>query len=250
MSIFTRLSVALDVLLNGNTITAPAEVKSLSMPTAERAALTHVATPAVQYSGSVTPDDLMDLNSTYIRNAVASLGAWSALAKGFNAFLREPKLAEPFVDEFHAWNSVVTEEQQMNEEATLEVVAKLTQVKPAKGNDATDQIIARVRKIDVAAVRAEREAKAAKDTQKREAALLAYSQLIWSMVDHSESQYALSGAKAVSKAIDTMGWIAQWNGNPDAIAGELLLCEADVATLERIAKKEAEMEGQSQGTFA
>lgn len=251
MSFLNKLAVAFSAFRNADHLMpAPAGVKSLSLPAANNLRPTHAVVDPVSYKGSVTTENLMDLNSSYIRNAIAQLGAWTALAKGFSAFLKNPKDAEVFIDEFHAWNAVTTTEHQMDEEATLTTVAKLTVVKPARGNDQTDAIIARVRKISVDAIRAEREAKAAKDTQKREEAMLGFSQLIWQTVGHgSDSIYSISGAKAVSKAIDTMQWIAAWTGNPDQIAGELLLCEADVAQLEIIARKESEREGESQGTF-
>lgn len=250
MSFFTKIAVAIRAFNNADHLMpAPVGVKSLSYATAERAPTTHADVDPVQYKGSVTSEDLLDLNSTYIRNAVAQLGAWTALAKGFNAFLKNPKDAEVYVDEFHYWNSVTATEGQMNEEATLNTVAKLSQVKPAKGSVETDKIIARVRKISVEAIAAEREAKAAKDTAKREAAILAFDQMIWQSVGHGDGTYSIPGSKAVSKAMDTMMWIANWTGNPDQIAGELLLCEADMAQLEIVARKEEERKGESQGTF-
>lgn len=248
MSFFSKIAVAIRAFNTADTLQqVPAGVKSLSYSTS--IPTTHAVVDAVQYKGSVIAEDLVELNSTYIRNAVAQLGAWTALAKGFNAFLKDPKSAEPFVDEFHYWNSITTTEAQMSEEATINTIAKLSQVKPAKGNEQTDAIISRVRKVSVDALKAEREVKAAKDSAKREAGILAFDQMVWATVGHGDGNYSISGAKAVSKAMDTMMWIANWTGNPDQIAGELLLCESDIANLERVARKEAEREGESIGTF-
>lgn len=250
MNIINKLAMAFNAFKNADQLQAvPAGINTLTHVPANRIPVTHATHTQEPLKGSVTPDDLMDLNSVYVRNAVASLGAWTALARGFSAFLKDPKTAEASITEFHAWNSVCTTEGQMDEEAVVTTIAKLTQVKPAKGNDQTDSIIARVRKISVDAVRAERQAKADKDTAKREAAMLGFSQLVWERIYDSEGVFKISGTKAVSKAIDTMNWIANWSGQPDAIAGELLLCEADVATLERVAKAEAEREGESMGVF-
>jgi hypothetical protein len=250
MSFMTKIAVAFRAFKNADHLqAAPEGMKSLTHVPANRIPTTHVEKGPMDLKGFITPNDLIDLNSMYIRNAVAQLGAWTAIAKGFSAYLKNPRDAEVFVDEFHAWNAVTATENQMDEEATLQVVAKLTVVKPQKGNDQTDAIIARVRKVTVDEVRADREAKAQKEVAAREEAMLGYTQLLWSMVGHNESEYKLAGSKAVMKALDTMEWIASWTGNPAQIAGELLLCEADVAQLERIAKKEAEREGESQATF-
>jgi hypothetical protein len=251
MSFITKLAVAFRAFNNADHLqAAPAGVKSLTHVPASRIPVTHASPSHEVLKGSVTPDDLLDLNSVYIRNAIASLGAWTALAKGFNAFIKDTKTAEAFVTEFHAWNAACTYETQMDEKAVETTIAKLTVSKPAKGNDQTDKIIARVRKISVDAVRAERQQKAELETAKREAAMLAFTQLLWERIYDDEGTFKLSGTKAVSKALDTMQWIAtNWVGEPDAIAGELLLCEADIAALERVAKAESEREGESQAVF-
>ena len=190
--------------------------------------------------GSVTPDDLLDFSSEYARNAVANLGSWSALAKGFSAFVRnnkDPK-AEQFSHEFHAWNSVAVK--QMDEESVLTTVANLSQVKPATGNKDTDAIIARITKKTVAEVQADREAKAKIATAKREDAIINYTSLVWSCV-FGDGQYSMEAQRVLDKLQQTLLWIASWDTtNPAAIAAELLLIERDIELVKGIANKPAD----------
>jgi hypothetical protein len=70
------------------------------------------------YTGEVTPDVLSDLCSNRGKNAIAQLGAWSSVAKGFNAYMKQMQQREQFrnfdlvwknIAEFHAWNSSTSE---------------------------------------------------------------------------------------------------------------------------------------------
>ena len=56
----------------------------------------------------------------------------------------------------------------------------------------------------------------------------------------------LQSSKVAAKAVQTLEWIANtWQGEPAAIASELLLIESDIKTIEAMARKEEEHEGES-----
>ena len=190
--------------------------------------------------GTVSCFDVQDLVSDYAKSGICTLGSWSALARAYNLFLKNPKskALDDLFSEFHAWNAV--NPQQMDEEAVLTTVAKLTVVKPAKGSQATDEIIARVRKCTVAELTAQREAKAKLDTAKREAVMEGFITSVWAHV-YSDGDYKMQAAKAESKLISVMEWVAGWNSsNPAGQAAELLLLESDLSTLRTLAKQGGE----------
>lgn len=188
--------------------------------------------------GTISTEDISDLSSDYVKSGICSLGSWSALARAYNMFMKNPKdmALESILSEFHAWNAV--NPQQMDEEAVLTTCAKLSQVQPAKGNKQTDEIIARVRKVSVEELRANREAEAKKLTAKREAMLEQFITIVWSHV-YSEQKYSMPASKAEAKAISVIEWVANWNSsNPASQAAELLLIEGDIAQLRRMARQE------------
>lgn len=188
--------------------------------------------------GHISCDDITDFISDYSKSAVCSLASWSALAKAYNAYVKNPKdtKLEAFFSEFHAWNAV--NPQQMDEVAVMETCARLTQVAPTKGNDQTDAIIARVRKVSVEELRAEREKKAKADTARREELLEQFVTAVWSHV-FSEHNFQFPAAKVEAKLVDTMTWIANWqSNNPAAQAAELLLIEADLKMVRKIASRD------------
>ena len=188
--------------------------------------------------GSVTTEDITNFSSKYARNAVAQLGCWSAMARGFTEFVKDQKSdkVDNLCLEFHAWNAAA--ETEMSDESTLETIAKLSQVKPAKGDKQTDAIIARVLHKSVDEVRADREAKALVATKKREDMIIAFNTVLWSSV-YSEGSYSLSAERVMNKLEQTLLWMAGWDTtNPSALAAELLLIEADIAYVKQLAKLE------------
>ena len=188
--------------------------------------------------GHLSCDDIGDLVSDYSKSAICSLASWSALAKAYNTYVKNPKDAklEGYLSEFHAWNAVSPN--QMDEVAVLETCARLTQVAPTKANEATDAIIARVRKVSVAELRVERERKAKADTARREEVLEQFVTAVWSHV-FSEHNFSIPAAKVEGKLIDTMSWIANWqSNNPAAQAAELLLIEADLKMIRKLASRD------------
>ena len=190
--------------------------------------------------GHVSTATLQDFSSDYARNAVSSLGAWSALAKGFSDFVKNPKSesSNKFCNEFHAWNAVATNERQLDDEATLAVIARLSQVQPAKGNKQTDEVIARILKKSLDEVQADREQKAKARTAQREEHILAFNTLLWSSV-WSEGEFSLPAQKVMDKLEQTLEWMAGWDStNPAALASELLLLESDMKLVSTISRQE------------
>lgn len=198
--------------------------------------------------GHITTEDLLDFGSKYSRSAVAQLGCWSAIARGFSEFVKaggrasfdakNPKSdkLDAFCLEFHAWNAVAGEGE-MDENATLETIARLSQVKPAKGDKQTDAIIARVLNKSVEEVKADREAKAAVATKRREEGILAFNTILWSCV-YSEGTYTMPAERVLNKLEQTLLWMAGWDTtNPASLAAELLLVEADMQTVKQVAAK-------------
>ena len=188
--------------------------------------------------GSISTNDIGDFVSDYTKAGICSLGSWSALARAYNLFVKNPKdqAIDKILSEFHAWNAV--NPQQMDEQAVLDTCARLSQVQPAKGNDTTDAIIARVRKVSVAEVAASRQAKAAADTAKREALLEQFITAVWSHV-YDENTYYMPALKAEGKLVNIMEWVANWNSNnPAAQASELLLIEDDLKLVRKIGSED------------
>lgn len=188
--------------------------------------------------GHIGTGDVSDFSSEYSRNALATLGAWSALAKGYNEFVKDQTSTKVghFLNEFHAWNAVAPT--QMDEEAVLLTCARLTEVKPSKANASTDEILARVRKCSVADVTAKRLADAAKKTAAREELLEAFVATVWSHV-YSEQLFQMPAHKAEAKIIQTLEWVASWDSsNPAGQAAELLLIEDDLRLVRSIAKQD------------
>jgi len=188
--------------------------------------------------GHISTQDISDFSSEYVRNAVSTLGAWSALAKAYNEFVKDERSTKVghFLSEFHAWNAVAPN--QMDEEAVLMTCARLTEVKPATANAQTDEILARVRKVSLEEVRAKREADAARKTKAREERLEAFVATVWAHV-FSDTLFQLPAYKVEAKIIQTLEWVAGWDSsNPAQQAAELLLIEDDLKLARRIAKED------------
>ena len=134
----------------------------------------------------------------------------------------------------------------MDEEAILIATDKIAEVKPMKGSPETDAIIARVRRMSVEDIKADREAKAAKQTAERQELILGFTQSVWSFAS-GDMNPSIPAAKAAGKAVQTLEWVAtNWQGDPAGIAAELLLIEADLKTIERMAR---DSESRNDDTF-
>jgi len=191
--------------------------------------------------GHFSTSDVSDLGSDYAKSAIAQLGSWSALARGFSEFCKNPKsdTVDSIIGEFHAWNATLSEGKQMDDEATLLVISRLSQVKPAKGNQQTDEIIARVTKKSVADVQADRVAKAAIKTKQREDHIVAFNSLLHASVI-GDAFAEMPAQKAYDKLEQTLIWVASWDSsNPAAQAAELLLIEQDMKMVAKIGKRAA-----------
>ena len=208
---------------------------------------------AAPLNGKFTPDHLELLSSQYLRDAIAGLGAWSALAKMSNAYAKmqsrrnaDPTAYEQTKEEFHCWNAATSIDKQMDEEAVIIALDKIAEVPVQKGNEQTDAIIARVLNKSVDEVKKERIAKAAKQTAQRKELVAALCADVWKYSGENVDCY-LSSAKVAAKAVQTLEWIAStWQGEPAQIASELLLIESDIKTIEALARKEEEHDGENQ----
>ena len=204
-------------------------------------------------NGKFTPAHLDLLSSQYLRDAIAGLGAWSALAKMSNAYAKlqtrrnaDPTAYEQAKEEFHIWNSCTSIDKQMGEEQVIIALDKIAEVPVQKGNKDTDAIIARVLNKSIEEVKVERIAKAAKQTAQRKELVAALCADVWQYSGEDVDCF-ISSAKAASKGIQTLEFIATyWQGRPEAIAAELLLIESDMKTIEAMARKEEEHDGENQ----
>jgi hypothetical protein len=195
------------------------------------------------YKGEFSTSHLDLLNSTRVKEAICSLGAWSALARAFNSYnnnldkpvnRRDEKQINSLIDEFHAWNSLA--ENQMDEDAVMDLATRLADVQPPKGNPSTDIIIARVRKCSVDEVKKDRERKAAVKAAIRVERIVGFVQHVWSWTV-VETEYSIPMMKVINKVIQTMEWVAGWDSyDPAQTAAEILLMEDDLRTIEKIAK--------------
>lgn len=198
-----------------------------------------------KYPGKIKISQIVDLNSTYLKNALLQLGAWSALARSFAEYERivgkrgvsDQKLGA-LLEEFHAFNAATDVDKQMNDESVIITADRLSKVQAQKGTPETDAIIARIRKCSIDDLRKQREADAAKASAKRESMLEGFITQVWSFKGN-DLDPALDGTKAVGKALQTMDFIARsWTGNPASIAAELLLIEHDMKVLEKISAED------------
>lgn len=229
---------------------APAGSRSIHMVVDNAKSLTHpnmplhlsqqVAHQEEPIKGYIGTEDVSDFASEYTRNAIGQLGAWAALAKGYNEFVKNPKseVVGKFLSEFHAWNAVCPK--QMGDDEVLSTVARLTEVKPSKSNADTDRILARVRKVSVEEIAAKRIANAAKKTAAREECLEAFVAAVWTHV-FSDEYFQMPASKVEGKIIQTLEWVASWDSsNPAAQAAELLIIESDLHLARKIAKQDRE----------
>ena len=231
-----------------------AQVQTLTIPAnvgTRRPTVGH--SDAAPLNGKFTPEHLELLSSQYLRDAIAGLGAWSALAKMSNAYAKmqsrrnaDPAAYEQIKEEFHVWNAATSIDKQMDEEAVIIALDKIAEVPVQKGNEQTDAIIARVLNKSIEEVKTERITKAAKQTAQRKELVAALCADVW-QYSGEDMDCFLSSAKVAAKAVQTLEWIAStWQGEPAKIASELLLIESDIKMIEQLARKEEEHDGENQ----
>ena len=232
-----------------------AQPKTLTIPmgVGTRKTVGHSAVaPESMRTGKFYPDHLELLSSTYLRDSIAGLGAWGALAKAFNAYAKmqnrrnaDPTAYEQAKEEFHIWNSATSCDKQMNEEQVIIALDKIAEVNVPQGNAQTDAIIARVLNKDIEQVKQDRVLKAAKQTEQRKGMLAHLCADIWQFSGEDVDCF-LSSAKVASKGIQTLEFIATyWQGRPEAIAAELLLIEDDMKVIEELANREEDHDGEN-----
>jgi hypothetical protein len=195
------------------------------------------------FKGEFSTSHLELLNSQRVKEAICGLGAWSALARAFNAYnnnldkpvnRRDEKQINSLIDEFHAWNSLA--QNQMDEDAVMDLATRLADVQPPKGNPSTDLIIARVRKCSVDEVKKDRERKALIKAAIRVERIVSFVEHVWSWTV-VETEYSIPMMKVINKVIQTMEWVAGWDSyDPAQTAAEILLMEDDLRTIEKLAK--------------
>lgn len=213
-----------------------------NLPEHMRTQSTRTALPAIKGEFSVA--NLNDIGSERLKEALCSLGCWSAIARAFNQFNRQKDMPisrqkydemHQLIEEFHTWNSHSAN--QMDDEATMLVIAKLTDVTIPKGNDQTDAILARVKKCSIDDVRANRIEKALIKQRVQEGRVEEFNSQLWSSIHGDDENFSMPVAKAIGKALQTMDWIASWDAfDPNTQAAELLLIEADIRYLEKLGK--------------
>ena len=231
-------------LANVQTLTIPSNVGT------QRNRSVIASQSAEMKNGKFYPEHLELLSSQYLRDAIAGLGAWGSLAKMFNEYAKmqnrrnaDPSKYEQAKEEFHIWNAATSIDKQMSEESVIIALDKIAEVNIPQGNKDTDAIIARVLNKDLATVQADRVTKAARATAERKAMLAHLCADVW-QYSGEEVECFLSSAKVASKGIQTLEFIATyWQGRPEAIAAELLLIESDMKTVEALAQREEDHEG-------
>lgn len=253
MSFINNVRRALSIAL------APKEVGHIVNHTGEKVtSLTYSQRPRevvresqpVVLKGELTLSQLKMLHSQKVLGSICNYGAWEALARAFSAYCAmhrtrvvNPKMAQMLalqLDRFHAFNAELDSLGMggMDEVAVEEVVARLTVVKPVKENAATDAILARVKHMSVEEVRKEREGRQQKEEARRAELMNAFLAEVWSAT-LTDEDVTLDAQKAYGKAVSCLEWMANWD-NPDM--AEILLAEADVKLLERMAVKAGRIE--------
>lgn len=180
------------------------------------------------------------LESQRIKDAIFNYAAWLSLARAFNTFTKTvSKRAQGQqaldvareLNEFHDWNASMTNP--MDAARIEEIVAKLASPTITKENAQTDAILARIKGLSIAQVQEQRIAQAEAKAKDKEAKITAFLTEVEGMADAEEcGNPSINATTATLKAIDCLQWLAN-RENPDM--GELIIAEADIATLEAYA---------------
>lgn len=245
-SFFNKIRLALSVALAPSQIkvVVPPGTTSLTTPRTPRHIEEQVANPTV-YRGQFHLSHLDMIHSSYLKNAVCQLGAWSSMAKAFNLFQKNygKRTVNPapflrLVEEFHAWNAATDEAKQLSEDDIILTADRIAEVKVAKGSKETDAIIAKIRKVSVEQLKADRLAKAEKATAARKDMLVGFVAALGQPTG-SDIDPELPMEKVAGKALQTLEFLAAQDWDPTFVATECLLIQGDLSNLENIAKKPA-----------
>ena len=207
--------------------------------------------------GDFMATDLLELKSTRSVNALAGLGVWVALAKGFgawttpktakNAELRHTRIVDA-MEEFHAWNVMhVCEEQYImgsptmvegkwNQDRCEETLIKLSYVQPIASTSAAKEaltILARVRGQSIEELLDARKKAAEEQTVAKMEQITAFLNELWSFSnDDTSVNPKMDLDKAINKIEQTLSWVAGWNTTTEAgqmtQISELILLEQDL----------------------
>lgn len=241
MSYITRLVNALFNRTTTTTYQEPIPVRQIPSGVSIKLANTDANRIAsFRTHGDITAEQVKNLHSDRIRNAICSLGAWIGLAQAFQAYgnihgskypkERDVQRLKQGLATFHGWNEASLNP--VSHEDILETVARMTTIR-VREDSTTDAILARIKNITIDEVKEERLARAAKQQKQREQLVEAFVQEVASSTSYNEDP-SMPAAKALKKAEETLAWIAGWD-NPDV--GELLIAEADIAILHRMDKE-------------
>lgn len=194
-------------------------------------------------AGNLSLEQLKELASTRIKDAIFNYAAWLCLARAFNTFCKtvakrmqgqQALDVAKALNEFHDWNSSMNNP--MDQERIEEIVAKLATPQVPRENDATDAILARIKGMSIADVRKIRLEKAEAQAKDREAKIKNFLQEVEVMAECAElGNPSINAQTATLKAIDCLQWLANWE-NPDM--AELLIAEGDITILEALAHSE------------
>ncbi|HMY41912.1 MAG TPA: hypothetical protein PLW92_02525 [Chitinophagales bacterium] len=191
-------------------------------------------------AGNLSLEQLKELSSSRVKDAIFNYAAWLCLARAFNTFCKtvaKRMQGQQALDvarelnEFHDWNASMTNP--MDAARIEEIVAKLATPQVPRENNATDAILARIKGMSIDEVRKVRLEKAEEQAKAREAKITTFLTEVEGMADAEDcGNPSINAQTATLKAIDCLQWLANWE-NPDM--GELVIAEADIATLEAYA---------------
>lgn len=244
-SIIARIGTALLAFASIDKQEVKQEIKVKTIPpgvgTRRQPQFATIDTVGHKPAGNLTLDQLKELHSTCIKDAIFNYAAWLCLAKAFNTFCKtvakrmqgqQALDVAKALNEFHDWNSSMNNP--MSQERIEEIVAKLATPQVPRENNATDAILARIKGMSIDEVRKVRLEKAEAQAKEREAKIKSFLQEVEAMARDWNGGWcpSINAQTATLKAVDCLQWLANWE-NPDM--GELVIAEADIATLEAYA---------------
>ncbi len=210
--------------------------------------------------GDFMATDLLELKSTRSVNALAGLGVWIALARGFaawttvknakNAETRHARICDSF-EEFHAWNQCHQVEEQYimgspvmvdgkwTTERCEETLIKLSYVAPMASSGPAKEalaILARVRGQSIEELLNARKQAAEEATVAKMEQITAFLNELWSFSnDDTSVNPKMDLDKAINKIEQTLSWVAGWNTSSEqgqlTQISELILLEEDLKFL-------------------
>ena len=246
-SIIARIGTALIAFANINKQEVKQEIKVKTIPagvgTRRQPQFATINKVGHHVAGNLSLEQLKELASSRIKDAIFNYAAWLCLARAFNTFCKtvakrmqgqQALDVAKALNEFHDWNSSMNNP--MGQERIKEIVAKLATPQIAKENDATDAILARIKGMSIDEVHKVRLEKAEAHAKDREAKIKSFLQEVEAMAECADlGNPSINAQTATLKAVDCLQWLANWE-NPDM--AELLIAEGDITILEALAHSE------------